>query len=109
MLILAGNLLLSKCFISCASRLKIGNDIQYVLNPKGTTPAEIMGFDYKVMLKPVLESYADDIKRSSVVKLEELVSLQKKSAENAARLEGKRNQLAALQSRIDQVSVFCLS
>ncbi|CAI8602445.1 unnamed protein product [Vicia faba] len=24
-------------------RLKIGNDIQYVLNPKGTTPAEIMG------------------------------------------------------------------
>lgn len=84
-------------------RLKIGNDIQYVLNPKGTTPAEIMGFDYKVMLKPVLESYADDIKRSSVVKLEELVSLQKKSAENAARLEGKRNQLAALQSRIDQL------
>jgi kinetochore protein NDC80 len=89
--------------------LNIGNDIQYVLDPKGATPAEIMGIDYKVILKPVLESYADDIKRNSVVKLEELVSLRKKSAENSARLEGKRNQLAALQSCIDHVSVFCLS
>ncbi|KAL5061947.1 hypothetical protein RYX36_023684 [Vicia faba] len=43
-------------------RLKIGNDIQYVLNPKGTTPAEIMGIDYKVTLKPALNSFADDIK-----------------------------------------------
>ncbi|XP_045804577.1 kinetochore protein NDC80 homolog [Trifolium pratense] len=84
-------------------RLKIGNDIQYVLNPKGTTPAEIMGIDYKVTLKPVLDSFADDIKRSFVVKLEELASLQKKSAENTARLEGKRNQLAALQSGVDQL------
>ncbi|MCI90540.1 kinetochore protein NDC80-like protein, partial [Trifolium medium] len=48
------------------------------------------------------DSFADDIKRSSVVKLEELASLQKKSAENAARLDVKRNQLAVLQSHIDQ-------
>jgi kinetochore protein NDC80 len=102
------NHLLSKLFLKCA-RLKIGNGIQYVLNPKGTTPAEIMGIDYKVTLKPVLDSFADDIKRSSVVKLEELASLQKKSAENAVRLDGKRNQLNSLQSRIDQVSVSCLS
>ncbi|KAL5062752.1 hypothetical protein RYX36_024489 [Vicia faba] len=54
--------LLSKLLLSCASRLKIGNDIQYVLNPKGTTPAEIMGIDYKVTLKPALNSFADDIK-----------------------------------------------
>jgi hypothetical protein len=44
-----------------------------------------------------------------VVKLEELASLQKKSAENAARLDGKRNKLTSLQSCIDQVSVSCLS
>ncbi|KAL5070579.1 hypothetical protein RYX36_021472 [Vicia faba] len=54
--------LLSKLLLSCASRLKIGNDIQYVLNPKGTMPAEIMGIDYKVTLKPALNSFADDIK-----------------------------------------------
>ncbi|CAK8531207.1 unnamed protein product [Lathyrus sativus] len=84
-------------------RLKIGNDIQYVLNPKGTTPAEIMGIDYKVMLKPALNSFADDIKKSTVVKLEEVIALQQKSNENAARIEGKRNQLVALQLHIDQL------
>lgn len=95
----------------CASRLKIGNGIQYLLNPKGTTPAEIMGIDYKLALKPALSSYADDIKRSSVGRLEELISLQQKSGENAARLEGKRNQLAAMQSHVDDVSVLpsCLA
>lgn len=80
-----------------------------MLNSKGTTPAEIMGIDYKVVLKPALDSYADDIKRSSVGKLEELISLQQKSGENAATLEGKKNQLAALQLRIDEVSALCLA
>ncbi|KAL5097601.1 hypothetical protein RYX36_001928 [Vicia faba] len=84
-------------------RLKIGNDIQYVLNPKGTTPAEIMGIDYKVTLKPALNSFADDIKKSTVLKLEEVIALQQKSNESAARIEGKRNQLAALQLHIDQL------
>lgn len=86
--------------------MKIGNGIQYLLNSKGTTPAEIMGIDYKTMLKPALNSYADDIKKSSVGKLEELISLQQKSGENAARLEGKRNKLGAVQSRIDEVSAL---
>ncbi|CAI8590457.1 unnamed protein product [Vicia faba] len=84
-------------------RLKIGNDIQYVLNPKGTAPAEIMGIDYKVTLKPALNSFADDIKKSTVLKLEEVIALQQKSNESAARIEGKRNQLAALQLHIDQL------
>lgn len=101
--------LLSKLLLSRDSRLKIGNDIQYVLDPKGTTPAEIMGIDYKVTLKPALNSFADDIKKSTVVKLEEVIALQQKSNENAARIEGKRNQLAALQLHIDQVSLLCLS
>ncbi|XP_027338721.1 kinetochore protein NDC80 homolog [Abrus precatorius] len=84
-------------------RLKIGNGIQYQLNPKGTTPAEIIGFDHKLILKPALDSFADDIKKSSMEKLEESISYQQKSSENAARLEGKRNQLAAVQSRIDEM------
>ncbi|XP_022642646.1 kinetochore protein NDC80 homolog isoform X1 [Vigna radiata var. radiata] len=84
-------------------RLKIGNGFQYVLNGKGTTPAEIMGIDHKTMLKPALRSFADEIKKVSMVKQEECISYQQKSGENAARLEGKRNQLAAVQLRIDQM------
>ncbi|KAL9321453.1 hypothetical protein ACSQ67_013292 [Phaseolus vulgaris] len=84
-------------------RLKIGNGIQYVLNDKGTTPAEIMGIDHKIMLKPALRSFADEIKKGSMEKLEECISYQKKSGENAARLEGKRNQLAAVQLRVDEM------
>lgn len=76
------------------------------MNPKGTAPAEIMGIDYKATLKPTLDSYVDDIKKSSVEKLEELICLQQKSSENAARLEGKRNKLAAVESRIDGVSAL---
>ena len=86
------------------SRLKIGDGIQYQLNSKGTTPAEIMGFDHKLTLKPALNSIAEDIKKSSMGRWEELISYQQKSSENAARLEGKRNHVAAVQSRIDQVS-----
>lgn len=91
------------------SRLKLGNGFQYGLNAKGSTPAEIMGIDYKSTLKPSLDSYLDDIKKSSVDKLEELISLQKQSSELSAQIEGKRNYIATLQSHIDEVSGSKLS
>ncbi|TKY71311.1 Kinetochore protein NDC80-like [Spatholobus suberectus] len=84
-------------------RLKIGNGIQYQLNVNGTTPAEIMGIDHKLVLKPALRSFADEIKKSSMEKLEESISYQQKLGENGTRLEGKKNQLAAVQSRIDEL------
>ncbi|KAK9989186.1 hypothetical protein SO802_029425 [Lithocarpus litseifolius] len=84
-------------------RLKLGNDFQYVLNAKGSSPAEIMGIDYKSKLKPSLNSYADDIQKSSMEKLDELISLQQQSKENAAKIEGKRNNITALQSRIEEL------
>lgn len=84
-------------------RLKFGNEIQYQLNPKGTTPAQILGIDHKVVLKPALRSFADEIKKSSMEKSEELASYEQKSAKNAVRLDGKRNQLAAVESRIDEM------
>ena len=37
-------------------------------------------------------------------KLEELISLQQQSVENAAKIEAKRNRVAALQSNCDEVS-----
>lgn len=85
-------------------RLKLGNGLQYVLNAKGSSPAEVLGIDYKSTLKPALDSFADDINKSSMSKLEELISLQQQSVENAAKIEAKRNRLAALQSSSDEVS-----
>ncbi|KAJ9691411.1 hypothetical protein PVL29_013558 [Vitis rotundifolia] len=84
-------------------RLKLGNGLQYVLNAKGSSPAEVLGIDYKSTLKPALDSFADDISKSSMSKLEELISLQQQSVENAAKIEAKRNRLAALQSSSDEV------
>ncbi|KAK4845486.1 hypothetical protein QYF36_005716 [Acer negundo] len=46
------------------SMLKLSNDIHYPLNAEGSTPAEVMGIDYKSTLKPTLESFADEINRS---------------------------------------------
>lgn len=60
--------------------------------------------DYKSTLKPALASFDDDIKKSSMGKWEELISLQQQSLEMAAKIEAKRNRIAALQSRIDDVS-----
>ncbi|KAK0600243.1 hypothetical protein LWI29_012976 [Acer saccharum] len=42
-------------------KLKLSNDIRYVLSAKGSTPAEVMGIDYKSTLKPTLESFADEV------------------------------------------------
>ncbi|KAJ9687295.1 hypothetical protein PVL29_015970 [Vitis rotundifolia] len=86
------------------SKLKLGNGLlPYVLNAKGSSSAEVLGIDYKSTLKCSLDSFADDINKSSMSKLEELISLQQQSVENAARIEAKRNRLAALQSNSDEV------
>ncbi|WCJ43371.1 hypothetical protein M5689_024114 [Euphorbia peplus] len=86
-----------------ARRLKLGNSFQYVLNGKGATPADIMGIDYKSIVKPELQSFADEIKRSSMEKLDAFISLQKESSELTVKVEDKRNQTAALQSHIENV------
>lgn len=74
------------------------------MNDKGSTPAEVMGIEYKSTLKPALESFADDVKRSSVAKFEELISLQQQSSEMVAKIEGKRKRIDALQFHINEVS-----
>ncbi|XP_015893657.3 kinetochore protein NDC80 homolog [Ziziphus jujuba] len=79
-------------------RLKFLDGFQYALNANGSTPAEIMGIDYKSKLKPVLKSFGEDIKKNSVVKLEESISLQQQLTEISAKVEEKRNHIAKLQS-----------
>ena len=84
-------------------RLKLDSCHQYVLNAKGSTPADVMGIDYKTTLKPALDSFAEDIRRSSMMKLEELISLRQQSNENTAKIESKRSHMASLQPHIKEV------
>ncbi|GAV67378.1 Ndc80_HEC domain-containing protein [Cephalotus follicularis] len=88
-------------------RLKLGNNLQYVLNAKGSTPGEILGIDYKSTIKPALEAFADGIKKNSMAKLEELIPLQQQASEMASKIEGKKNRIAALQSHIEEVEGQC--
>ncbi|XP_071729879.1 kinetochore protein NDC80 homolog [Rutidosis leptorrhynchoides] len=84
-------------------RLKLGNDIVYELNDKGTTPSEVLGMDYKSTLKPVLASFSDEVKKTSMENLESLIHLQQQARDIAAKIDAKRNRIAMLQSRIDEV------
>ncbi|XVE94020.1 hypothetical protein REPUB_Repub01dG0244300 [Reevesia pubescens] len=84
-------------------RLKLSSDFQYELNSKGSTPAEVMGIDYKATLKPELESYANKIRESSKRNFEDMIILQQQSTEMATKIEDKKNCIAALQSHIDEV------
>uniref|UniRef100_A0A3Q7EQT4 Kinetochore protein NDC80 n=1 Tax=Solanum lycopersicum TaxID=4081 RepID=A0A3Q7EQT4_SOLLC len=84
-------------------RLKLGNEFQYQLNPQGSSPAEVLGINYKKTLKPTLASFEDEMKKSSMGKMEELIYLQQQSSEKAMKLESKRNRLATLQAHIDDL------
>ncbi|XP_062197722.1 kinetochore protein NDC80 homolog [Phragmites australis] len=84
-------------------RLKPGIDFQYMLNVKGSSPAEILGLSYKTVLKPALKALAEENKRVSVSKLNELVDLQKQFQENAKILEEKRNNLSSLLAKTDEM------
>ena len=85
-------------------RLKLDNCHQYFLNAKGSTPADVMGVDYKTTIKPALDSFAEDIKKSSMTKLEDLISLRQQSSENTAKIESRRSHIVSLQSHIEEVS-----
>ncbi|EHA8590264.1 kinetochore protein NDC80 [Cocos nucifera] len=82
-------------------KLKLGNDFQYVLNAGGSSPVEVLGTNYKTILKSALNALAEDTKKASISKLEESINLQEQSRENVKMLEEKRDHLAALQFKID--------
>lgn len=80
-----------------------------MLNAKGSSPAEVIGINYKTVLKPALSTLAEDTKKLSVSKLEESIALQQQSRENAKILEEKKVRLTALQSKIDEVGRLSFS
>ncbi|KAA3465437.1 kinetochore protein ndc80-like isoform X1 [Gossypium australe] len=84
-------------------RLKLGNGFQYEVNPKGSTPAEVIGINYKVTLKSELESYAEKIREGSKEKFEDVIILQQQSKEMAIKIENQKYRTVVLQSHIDEV------
>ncbi|KAG6537075.1 kinetochore protein NDC80 homolog [Zingiber officinale] len=82
--------------------LKLGTDFQYVLNVKGSSPAEVIAVNYKATLKPALNALAEETKKISVSKLEESTTLQEQSRKDAKMLADKRSNLASLHSKIDE-------
>ncbi|KAE8647230.1 hypothetical protein Csa_018959 [Cucumis sativus] len=81
-------------------RLKFDNCHQYSLNAKESTPTDVMGIDYKTIIKPALNSFA---KNSSTMELEGLISLRQQSSESSAKIESRCNHIASLQSHTDEI------
>lgn len=82
-------------------RLKL--DVQFAVNESGVLPAEVMGVDYKSVVKPALCSLYDGIKESSTKKVEELTTLQHQASEVASKLESKKSLLGLIQSKINEL------
>ncbi|CAA7395187.1 unnamed protein product [Spirodela intermedia] len=83
-------------------KLKLGCDFQYVLKAEGSSAAEVLGEDYKTVLKPFLNEAADETKKSSVAKLEEKIYLQQQSREKSILLDERKELLSILQKKIDE-------
>lgn len=94
---------LSVEFTHALKRLKLGVKFEYELNPKGLTPSEVLGVDYKSTLKPALDSYADSIKTLYMKMLEENILLQEKSVESATRIDARKKRLTELQFHLGEV------
>ncbi|KAJ8529833.1 hypothetical protein K7X08_036668 [Anisodus acutangulus] len=51
----------------------------------------------------MLASFEDEMKKSSMGKLDELISLQQQTSEKVSKIESKRKHLAALPTHIDNL------
>ncbi|CAH8382682.1 unnamed protein product [Eruca vesicaria subsp. sativa] len=82
-------------------RLKV--DVQFVVNESGQSPEEVMGVEYKAIVKPALCSLYDGIKEGSTKKVEELVSLQQQVSEMASKMESGKSLLRSIQLQVNEV------
>ncbi|ESQ45006.1 hypothetical protein EUTSA_v10010243mg [Eutrema salsugineum] len=82
-------------------RLKL--DIQFTVKERGESPAEVMGVDYKSVVKPALCSLHDGIKGSSMEKAETLNTFQHQVSEMASKLESKKSLLGSIQLQIKEL------
>ncbi|CAL4919186.1 unnamed protein product [Urochloa decumbens] len=83
-------------------RLKPGIDFQYLVNSKGTSPAEMLG-PYKTVLKPALLAYAEENKKTIVSNRAKSADLQKQLQGGAKILEEERSNMSSLQAKHDKM------
>ncbi|CAH8296428.1 unnamed protein product [Eruca vesicaria subsp. sativa] len=81
-------------------RLKV--DVQFAVNERGVEPGEVMGVDYKGVVKPALCSLYDGVKEGSMKKVEELVTLQEQASELASKMESRKRLLGSIQLQINE-------
>ncbi|OEL37678.1 hypothetical protein BAE44_0001303 [Dichanthelium oligosanthes] len=84
-------------------KLKPAIDFQYIINSKGSCPAEMVGPGYKTVLKPALMAHAEENKRIAVSNLGESVDLQKQLQGNVKIMEEERNNISSLQAQHDEM------
>jgi kinetochore protein NDC80 len=76
-----------------------------MINPKGSSPAEMLGPGYKTVLKPALLAHSEENKRIAVSNLAESVDIQKELLRSAKILEEERSNISRLQAKHDEVSL----
>ncbi|VFQ77101.1 unnamed protein product [Cuscuta campestris] len=84
-------------------RLKLGNEFHFQLEAKGSSTREVLGIDYKSILKPALASLDEEVKKSSMEKLEGLISLRKQDVDKTAKIEAKKNRIFTLEAHSNEV------
>ena len=89
-------------------RLKPNIDFQYIVNAKGSSPAEILGTTYRTALKPALKALAKETKMIFISKHDESVDLQKQSEGIAKLMEEKKSHVSVLQAKDNEVSHLIL-
>eukprot|EP01018_Ginkgo_biloba_P037804 Gb_27703 [translate_table: standard] len=89
-------------------RLKVGSAFEYKLNSRGVTLADILGVDFKAMIKPGIISCTEDYERSFREKWEESIAIQQQLHDKASEQEGKRNLNISLLGKIKKVPVSSL-
>ena len=73
-----------------------------MINSKGSSPAEMLGPDYKTVLKPALLAHFEESKRSAVSNLAESVDLQKELQGSAKILQEERSNISSHQATHDK-------
>ncbi|KAG0451848.1 hypothetical protein HPP92_026000 [Vanilla planifolia] len=71
-------------------KLKLRNHFQLVLDINGSSAAEVIGINYKDLLKPALNALAEEAKKAIFSNTKKRINLQKQSYDNDIFIEGKR-------------------
>ncbi|ONM56165.1 hypothetical protein ZEAMMB73_Zm00001d021028 [Zea mays] len=90
-------------FNQALKQLKPTVAFQYMIDSKGSSPAEMLGTGSKTVLKPALLAHAEENKRICLSNLENLNDLQKQLQGNAKVLEEERNNIFSLQAKNDNL------